>query len=760
MTRSLTDASLLELAGLDQFRRALDPRELDELYYRPLADLIAADRPGSVLDYGCGDGRLTQELIRRGVEVVGYDPDLFCISRCLERGSSASFGGRELLERLVAENTRFDKVVCSRVLCTIADNSEFREVLADLRRLVTESGTVSVAVCNPFHLSAVATELSEKNLPDGCRYGDTFVYDKTVIANGNKRSEVHRSYSTYQRAFINAGFLVDGVSEFDDTDTRALLPSSDHLVFRLTPAPANGPRVSLLIKTCAMEWRTIERTVMHMVKQLETPARFTEKVVVVDTFKGPFARQYDQSDPDAHRTAMERLLEAGVVDRVVYAPEDPAVIRSTYRKWFGTETEETHSANGQQLFATLCGIESCTGDYVLHVDSDLLIVRHDRNHDYVGEMVDVLRTDSKALFVPMGICAAEPVPYSHEGPNGDWRVEVRGCLFDRKRLERVLPVPNEVKGGRFALGWHRAFDRFIATTDYRSYRGGNPRTAFIHVSNDWKANHEEWLDITTSVERGHVPAAQLGNVELTGSALDWAGPKRNEPYVFVICGRNVEPGRFKRCFESLVAQGVHDWGAVVVDDASTNGFGDYARMLLADYGDRVTLVRNEQRRGGLYNTWNAIANICADPETVIITLDADDALIEDYVLERVRAEYEDGADVTVGSMLRLDKEASYPPNFERPRWWDSNVWQHLRIFRRRLFDAIDVDDLKIDGEWIDLATDWAFMVPIIEMAANPRQIAEPLYQYEPAEPKDEGNRWKRDSVIARILAKPPYSKLR
>ena len=310
------------------------------------------------------------------------------------------------------------------------------------------------------------------------------------------------------------------------------------------------------------------------------------------------------------------------------------------------------------------------------------------------------------------------------------------------------------------LGWHQAFDRFIATTNYRSYRGGDPRTAFIHVPNDRKANHGEWLDITASVERGHVPAAQMGKVELTGSASDWAGNKRYEPFVFVICGRNVQPGRFKRCFESLVCQKVQDWGAVVVDDASTNGFGDYARMLLADYGDRVTLVRNEQRRGGLYNTWNAIANFCIDPETVIITLDADDTLIGDHVLEVVRAEYEDGADVTVGSMIRLDKEASYPPNFERPRWWDSNVWQHLRTFRKRLFDAIDVDDLKIDGEWIDLATDWAFMVPIIEMASNPRHIAEPLYLYEPAEAKDEDNQRGKDSVIARILAKPPYSKLR
>ena len=121
---------------------------------------------------------------------------------------------------------------------------------------------------------------------------------------------------------------------------------------------------------------------------------------------------------------------------------------------------------------------------------------------------------------------------------------------------------------------------------------------------------------------------------------DWAGPKRTEPFVFVICGRNVNPGQFKRCIDSLTAQVGHDWGAVLVDDASTNGFGDYAEVLLADYRHRVTIVRNETRKGLLYNTWNAIANYCADPQSVIITLDADDALIGASVLERLRREYE------------------------------------------------------------------------------------------------------------------------
>ena len=760
MTRALNDATLAELNGIEQFRNALNPRGLSDLFYHPMVQLIVGMQPTSVLDYGCGDGVLAELLARKGINVTGYDPDPACIEKCLDYGTGrVAYGDTELRNRLSVGSARFDVVVCSRVLCTIGDNSELDAVLLDLRQFVAGSGVVLVAVCNPFYLTTTSTELAKKHLSEDFRYGDTFPYYKTLAINGNRRTEVHRSYATYRQVFAKAGLFIQDVREFDGTDTRSILPASDHLVFRLSPAPLDGSRVSLLIKTCLMEWRVIERLVRHQVGQLEGPHVFAEKVVVVDPSEGPFPRQYDHPDAEAHRTAMGRLLQDGVVDRVVYAPIDPEVIRSTYRKWFCAESVETHSVNGQQLFATLFGFDSCTGDYVLQMDSDLLITRADRNHDYLAEMTDVLRCDPKALFVPLSICRAEATSYTAKGSDGDWRVEARGCLYDRQRLQSLLPVSNELENGRFVLAWHRAFDRFIAVSSYRSYRGGNPKTSFIHVPNDRKAEVDKWLGIVGAVERGYVPKVQLGKVELTGSAEDWAGPKRGEPFVFVICGHNVAHGRFKRCFQSLIAQQGVEWGAVVVDDASTNGFGDYARMLLADYMDRVTLIRNERRHGTLYNTWNAITRVCVDPEAVILTLDADDALTGNRVLERVRAEYNDGADATVGSMLRLDKEATYHVRFDKPRRWDSNVWQHLRTFRKRLFDAIAVEDLKIDGKWIDHATDWAFMVPIIEMAAEPRFIPDRLYLYEPAIPKDERGRRERDYVIGRILAKSPYTRL-
>ena len=301
---------------------------------------------------------------------------------------------------------------------------------------------------------------------------------------------------------------MDEVLEFEGTDTRLLRPASDHLVFRLSPSPERVPRVSLLIKTCLMEWRIIERLVRHQVGQLEGPVAFVEKIVVVDPSEGPFSRRYEDVDADAHRAAVDRLIEDGVVDRVVYAPQDPAIIRSTYRKWFGVESDKAHSINGQQLFATLYGFDSCAGDYVLQLDSDMLISRSDEDHDYLAEMVDVFRRDPGALFVPLSICRSALQPYTSEGPKGDWRVEVRGCMFDRRRLQSVLPVANDLRDGRFAMSWHRAFDRVIASSYYRSYRGGDPRSATIHVPNDRKGDVTDLLEIVGAVERGFVPPCQ------------------------------------------------------------------------------------------------------------------------------------------------------------------------------------------------------------------------------------------------------------
>ena len=194
------------------------------------------------------------------------------------------------------------------------------------------------------------------------------------------------------------------------------------------------------------------------------------------------------------------------------------------------------------------------------------------------------------------------------------------------------------------------------------------------------------------------------------------------------------------------------WGAVVVDDASEPRIAEHFEMACEALGERATIIRNRQRQGSLANLVTAVRLVCTNPESVIVTLDADDTLLGDGVLERLAAKYESGADLTVGSMLRTDKAAKYPAELEAPRTHrGGNVWQHLRSFRKRLFDAIPDEALRLDGEYIELASDWAFMLPMVETATRPVQISQPLYLHEPSGCGKGADRTVREETIGRIV---------
>ena len=59
----------------DDYQRRVDELTASDDAPHGEADLVARYRPGSVLDAGCGTGRVAIELHRRGVEVVGVDVD-------------------------------------------------------------------------------------------------------------------------------------------------------------------------------------------------------------------------------------------------------------------------------------------------------------------------------------------------------------------------------------------------------------------------------------------------------------------------------------------------------------------------------------------------------------------------------------------------------------------------------------------------------------------------------------------------------------
>ncbi len=753
MRRALNGDKLPELDGFGRFHEAV--RRFTGRHDQP--DDVVLDMAGRaerVLDYGCGHGRLAMTLARKGMEVLGYDPDPVHRTRwrSLSRGTDKLRFTDERSEVTAAEP--FDLVICRRVLCTIESDAEMRGVLSDLRALVSEQGRVVVTVCDPHFTFGGPSPEAERELPSGARYEDTFAWRKTVRATGRMRRDVHRPERKLRREFARADLAVCRRVEVPSVDLERFEPISDHLAFELRPLSPLPGEVTLLVKACAMEAETLDVQVHHLVSQLEGPRAFAERVLVIDAREVGFLRQHTRGSLRDLHNAAHRLVEAGWIDRIVEGPGDGEAAAALHRRWFGIPAPRAHAATGAQVASTLAGFEACRTRYVLHADADVMVGRLDRGHDYLADVLAAMVGDPKALTVALNIAMDHDRPYTGCGASGAWRVEVRAGMIDRVRLRDACPLPNRLDGDRLALPWYRALDRAVAQGSGRSLRGGDRRTFYVHPPNARKGDTSQWLAVLDRIEHGVAPSVQEGHVEWTGGLADWMGPARREPFVFVVSGRNVAPGRFRRCIESMARQKGPRWGAVLFDDASEPRIAEHFEIACASLGARCTVVRNRRRRGLLANMVTAVRMICTDPETVIVTLDADDALIGDRVLERLAAEYERGADVTVGSMLRIDKTADYPVCFDRPRERrGGNVWQHLRSFRKRLFDAVPDEALRLDGDYVDLATDWAFMLPIMEMAAHPVHVVEPLYLYEPSGKGKGAERADREATITRIVAK-------
>jgi SAM-dependent methyltransferase len=106
------------------------------------ADLLASLGPGSVLDAGCGTGRVAVELVRRGIDVVGVDADPDMLERARRRRPDVTW----LLDDLATMSLerRFDVVVMAGNILPYAESSSREAIVATCARHLAPGGRVVV----------------------------------------------------------------------------------------------------------------------------------------------------------------------------------------------------------------------------------------------------------------------------------------------------------------------------------------------------------------------------------------------------------------------------------------------------------------------------------------------------------------------------------------------------------------------------------------------------------------------------------------
>lgn len=707
--------------GCELFRKVVDKRYKEDLHDKKVISIVNQYNPKKILDYGAGKCKIANKLSEK-YDVSVFDIDLSTIAKRANHSVTIYKSADNI------PSARYDLVISNLVLCCI-DNNIADEVVRNIVRILKLNGQAIISICNPFFNSVQNTELRTTGLQGNYHISEMF--EKHSAENGKIRKEYHRPIEFYKNLFSKYGLRIEQIVEGDGADIDTLMPISEHIIFdcKKISEPQVFDNLSLLIKTNPMEHRSVYRNISHIVGSLEKGGRFLRKVVVADlTWTSERVRRYDLDDEEALEKELQRAKANNLIDDIIYAKNDEEEIKNIYKKYFGLESSKGHCANGQGLYATLCGFENIKTEYVFQTDSDILY----HNEDVNGFLDGLKALKKGAITVTLSIAKKDD-----SNPVYGCRTEVRSCFLALHKLKSMLPIKNHTIEGIIQLPWHRALDQCLQEKD--SIRLSNKNVWFIHPENDKKQEFGFISYVERRIEQNQIPDIQYNQVNLSGNKKDWL-QTTNANVVIYIRGYNTAPEKLKRLFDSLRYQTYQNFSIVYVDDASQNDSADYAEFVLRydNYfkSKMVVSIFNDTNVGELENFVFVMQSVIMNPDCIVINLDNDDYLVNPRAIEIIINEFNNGAEITCGNCIRYDKPLKIYKIYSFERVWErggDNIWLHPKCFKRKLFDLIDIEnDLKIDGSFVEVNTDFAFMLPMISKSKKNVFISEILYYFEPS----------------------------
>ena len=242
---------------------------------------------------------------------------------------------------------------------------------------------------------------------------------------------------------------------------------------------------------------------------------------------------------------------------------------------------------------------------------------------------------------------------------------------------------------------------------------------------------------------------------------------KEKPFVFLICSYNNEK-YYQKNLKTALEQDYENYRVVYIDDCSTDRTYELVSEFIQQYPNRnVELIRNSVNQGMLSNAYHAIHRM--KNEEIVVFLDGDDWLPHDQVLKIVNTAYQDP-----NVWLTYGQHLEYPSStigFCKPlkkkelqgdiRKQDF-VFTHLKTTYAGLFKKIKREDLEEDGKFVTMASDVAFMYPMLEMSREHTFfLSNILYVYNMENPAAE---WRRnlamqDTIAKVIRTRKPYSLL-
>ncbi len=183
---------------------------------------------------------------------------------------------------------------------------------------------------------------------------------------------------------------------------------------------------------------------------------------------------------------------------------------------------------------------------------------------------------------------------------------------------------------------------------------------------------------------------------------------------------------YKKNLRSALEQEYTNFHIIYTDDASTDNAGALVQAFVNKHNlhDKVTVICNNVNVGALQNLYTMIHS-CPD-EAIVITLDGDDWLPDEQVLNRLNKVYsEKNVWLTYGQFQMASGgqkgwASPIPDTIISKNKFRTflHIPTHLRTFYAWLFKRIKMQDLLYYGHFAPMSWDMSMMFPMIEMAGG------------------------------------------
>ena len=216
------------------------------------------------------------------------------------------------------------------------------------------------------------------------------------------------------------------------------------------------PKVSFTVNVCNSDAPYLEQTLRHMMRQLRFP--FFERIATYDPGHqvGKYAERIQGSQNEVERI-LQNLMAEKVIDRIDVVPWTDEDQHRILMKYFGDERIDLKDFSGAPIYQYLYALDACSGDYLFHVDSDMLFYRQG-DCSWIDEGLALLQRESHAIVAtPQGgppqarnwLERLTGISFEAK-PKADWHqahfISTRKFLLDVARFKACLPLQQAKPG--------------------------------------------------------------------------------------------------------------------------------------------------------------------------------------------------------------------------------------------------------------------------------------------------------------------------